>query len=407
MFKTLLIFLTALSTTALASQEKYSEEDNCVHQRKKIKTSQKEDDFPNLPVQESIVVPVSERSLSISHINEIIEKRIWGITDDQVKDLFDGTSGLFCIFSNNTMKLKKLSADFIQLLGHSEETLYNELVTSFWHPDEFKRTYETTEGVKKKSNIFGFLSRWRCADGSYRTLKWTSLAGHFSEASSDTFGMVDDITPQEDMIHSLYRELQKKNRILNALDSINSAYLLTPSINSISDDTERSLIEKNRQAHRVVMDNFIDMTHSCQGIFEEVFYDDSQRAFVNNQSISLIFNQDNVFKKYREHCDIDKNLIFYRTLIDKVLVTLKPSIVQSTPSWRRRSGDNTIDTALPQNQYTICIPLLSYQNDQKILISLVTLSSYTKGYSLKTIDKLKVLIDRTARIVYEKKMEQW
>lgn len=98
------------------------------------------------------------------------------LTLEDMEEFFDLTLDMICIAGHDGY-FKRMNPAWSRVLGYSLEELMAEPFLNFVHPDDRAATIAigeraTTEGLE----VFSFKNRYRCRDGSYRTLAWTSAS---------------------------------------------------------------------------------------------------------------------------------------------------------------------------------------------------------------------------------------
>jgi PAS domain S-box-containing protein len=71
--------------------------------------------------------------------------------------------------------LTSVNPAFERVLGHTRGDLLHEPFMSFVHPDDREATTAVYDSVMGGGEALGFENRWRCADGSYRWLQWSTV----------------------------------------------------------------------------------------------------------------------------------------------------------------------------------------------------------------------------------------
>jgi PAS domain S-box-containing protein len=105
-------------------------------------------------------------------INEIADHRK---TEEEIKRIFDLSIDMICIADIKTNFFMKINPSFGKTLGYSDEELLAKPFIDFIHPDDKDPTLDVIE--KKLSHgipVINFENRYRCKDGSYKWLMWTS-----------------------------------------------------------------------------------------------------------------------------------------------------------------------------------------------------------------------------------------
>ncbi|MFP4007529.1 MAG: PAS domain S-box protein [Spirulinaceae cyanobacterium] len=67
-----------------------------------------------------------------------------------------------------------LNPTWEKVLGYSNKELQAQPFLEFVHPDDRQSTLEAAQGLVEGQNYINFENRYRCKDGSYRWLQWTS-----------------------------------------------------------------------------------------------------------------------------------------------------------------------------------------------------------------------------------------
>ncbi|MCI0750744.1 MAG: PAS domain S-box protein, partial [Flammeovirgaceae bacterium] len=139
-------------------------------------------DGSRFPVLLSIVALLDEQEDIIGYVGiaaDITEKRK---SEDELLRIADENERMF----NNTIDLnaiagfdgyfKKLNRAWEKTLGWTREELMAVPYVNFVHPDDIERTQTTAENEAKKGDVMSFENRYRCKDGSYKWLLWTSTS---------------------------------------------------------------------------------------------------------------------------------------------------------------------------------------------------------------------------------------
>jgi PAS domain S-box-containing protein len=104
----------------------------------------------------------------------------------------------------------RLNKTWEQVLGHSEEEMVSRPFLDFVHPDDRELTVQQMAGLSEGRIVIGFENRYRCKDGSYIWLAWSS--------SPDTerglvFAVAHDVTDRRRWEEAL-RESERRYRTL-------------------------------------------------------------------------------------------------------------------------------------------------------------------------------------------------
>lgn len=113
---------------------------------------------------------------------------------------------LACIVSVDGY-FKKVNPAWETSLGFTLDEVMNTPMLEFIHPDDLERTLGEVAKQSKQHRTSHFVNRYRCKDGSYRILDWTTT---FNRDDSTRFGVARDITDQrraEDAAQALMRQI--------------------------------------------------------------------------------------------------------------------------------------------------------------------------------------------------------
>jgi two-component system, sensor histidine kinase and response regulator len=110
---------------------------------------------------------------------------------EQELDRFFATSvGLLCIAGIDGF-FKRLNPSWSLLLGWSEAELLTRPFVSFVHPDDLESTTREMQKLALGHTAASFINRYRCKDGSWRTLQWASTPDH---ERGLVFAVAQDVT---------------------------------------------------------------------------------------------------------------------------------------------------------------------------------------------------------------------
>ncbi|MEA5508844.1 PAS domain S-box protein [Crocosphaera sp. UHCC 0190] len=116
---------------------------------------------------------------------------------------------LLCV-ANFDGYFKRINPAFEQILGYSAEELLGQPFIEFVHPDDRQATLAEIANLREGTKTHYFENRYRCRDGSYRWLAWTSVA-YVQEKT--IYAIARDITERK-QIEATLRENEKKFRML-------------------------------------------------------------------------------------------------------------------------------------------------------------------------------------------------
>jgi PAS domain S-box-containing protein len=123
----------------------------------------------------STLVPVNDEQGQIDYIMVVsMDTTDRKQAEEEIERIFNMTNYMVCVASLDGY-FTRVNASFEHILGYSPEELLSKPFFDFIHPDDVAKTIAVVEeklssGVK----VIAFENRYRCKDGSYKWLSWTS-----------------------------------------------------------------------------------------------------------------------------------------------------------------------------------------------------------------------------------------
>ena len=133
----------------------------------------------------------------------------------EFEKLFAIVPDMVCI-ANTDGYFEYLNPAWEKKLGHSLNELRSRPLFEFVHPDDHERTRKEIERQKKGEKTFAFTNRYRCKDGSYKTLEWNATAAE----GSRLFAVARDITERKKKTDILIRSENRLRSVLEKLEMI-------------------------------------------------------------------------------------------------------------------------------------------------------------------------------------------
>jgi PAS domain S-box-containing protein len=111
---------------------------------------------------------------------------------EELDQFFNVNLDLLCI-ANTEGYFLRLNPAWEKILGYTREELMAKRFLEFVHPDDLHRTREAVSTLVSHQKVLSFENRYRCKDGTYRLLEWSSA-------------------PSGDMIYAAARDITERKR---------------------------------------------------------------------------------------------------------------------------------------------------------------------------------------------------
>jgi PAS domain S-box-containing protein len=93
---------------------------------------------------------------------------------EELDQFFNVNLDILCI-ANTDGYFLRLNPATETILGYTREELTSKQFLDFVHPDDLGRTREAVAALASQQKVFSFENRYRCKDGTYRWLQWSSV----------------------------------------------------------------------------------------------------------------------------------------------------------------------------------------------------------------------------------------
>ena len=114
----------------------------------------------------------------------IAQRRRKKAAEEELDQFFNVSLDLKCI-ANTDGYFLRLNSAWERTLGYTLEELMAKRFLDFIHPDDLGRTREAVSTLASQQKVASFENRYRCKDGTYRWLEWSSaLAGNLIYAAA-------------------------------------------------------------------------------------------------------------------------------------------------------------------------------------------------------------------------------
>ena len=152
----------------------------------------------------------------------------------QFQRLFEISHDLLCV-ANTMGYFVQVNPAFSRLLGYSRDELLNTSFLEFIHPDDVDSTLGELRRLRSGIDTLNFENRYRCKDGSWRWLAWSTPG---SNGDGLLYAVAKDVTEHKDLEAQLAR--------LAKFDFLSGL----PNRNYLDEELQRALarVQRNDQA---------------------------------------------------------------------------------------------------------------------------------------------------------------
>ena len=206
-------------------------------------------------------------------INEVENRQAQLENKNSQNDLdriFNVTAHMVCIASPSGYFLK-ISPAFVETLGFSEKELLSKPFIEFVHPEDLESTIDIMTPLIRGIPIIRFSNRYRCKNGSYKWLEWTSRC---FVNGGDIYAVAHDITERKKAEDDL-------SRLTMLQESLGVQFLITHSYLK----SDMNFITK---ITNIVLSNMTDSNFDVNALAQNVFMSRStlQRKIKKESGIS-------------------------------------------------------------------------------------------------------------------------
>jgi PAS domain S-box-containing protein len=150
----------------------------------------------------------AEKRMVFGIIQDITDRRR---AEEAYGEICRMTSELICIADLDSARFLQVNPAFEKLLGYTSQELTERSFLEFVHPDDLEATRAVMrDELFQGQDVALFENRYRCADGTYRYLSWTS---HLMDEAGKVFAIARDVTERKKVMRAL-RENEERFRSL-------------------------------------------------------------------------------------------------------------------------------------------------------------------------------------------------
>ena len=168
-------------------------------------------------------------------IGLLIQRRRKKVAEEELNQFFNVGLDLKCI-ANTEGYFLRLNPAWERILGYTREELMAKRFLEFVHPEDLERTREAISSLASQQTLTSFENRYRCKDGTYRWLEWSS-----APAGNLIYAAARDVTERKQAEEVLQERLKFES--LLAEISMHFVNLPADQIDSELEDAQRRICE--------------------------------------------------------------------------------------------------------------------------------------------------------------------
>jgi PAS domain S-box-containing protein len=131
---------------------------------------------------------------------------------EELDQFFNITLDPLCI-ANTDGYFLRLNPAIERILGHTREELMAKQFLDFIHPDDLDRTRKAVSTLASQQKVFSFENRYRCKDGTYRWLEWSS-----APAGNLIYAAARDVTDRKKAAEELKKSEERFRMLIETMN---------------------------------------------------------------------------------------------------------------------------------------------------------------------------------------------
>ena len=131
---------------------------------------------------------------------------------EELDQFFNVSLDLLCI-ANTDGYFLRLNSAWETTLGYTREELMAKRFLEFVHPDDLDRTRDFISILVSQQKIFFFENRYRCKDGTYRWLQWSS-----APAGNLVYAAARDVTKHKEVQEKLKKSEERFRMLVETMN---------------------------------------------------------------------------------------------------------------------------------------------------------------------------------------------
>lgn len=254
-----------------------------------------------LSMLEGFLSDITAQKTAEEKLHKIVEENLRVFNNAVNLNVICGFDGYF----------KRVSLSWTTITGWSEIELLSRPFFDFVHHEDIEATSEAFASIKNGDNMFTFENRYRCRDGSYRWLLWSSACDQNHQV---VYASAIDITErkksEEELLNSkknieaIAVKLQERNRQLDEFAHIISHNLRSP-VGNIQ--ALINLLDENSdiREYRLIFDKLKNVAKNLGGTMNDLM--------------------DTL--KVKTQTDVERVEVHFKDLLDKVRQSLEGEMI--------------------------------------------------------------------------------
>jgi len=135
--------------------------------------------------------------------------------EEELQNIFNLSPDMVAVCTTEG-KFLKVNPSWEKILGYTEKELLDLGWTKLVHPDDVERTNKEVEKQLLGSSVVNFINRYKCKDGSYKTLEWQATF----DSEGIVYGTARDIPKRKISEKELKRSQEKLHKLSAHLQNV-------------------------------------------------------------------------------------------------------------------------------------------------------------------------------------------
>lgn len=137
-------------------------------------------------------------------------------SEEAIHSLFELSIDMLCLADIDGY-FRYINQAFEKTLGYSRKEILEQPFIRFVHPDDVDATMAQVKKLSQGESVLFFENRYRCKDGSYKWLSWTSKP---NPEEGITYAVARDITERKQVEESLSKQTYKLSERIKELNCL-------------------------------------------------------------------------------------------------------------------------------------------------------------------------------------------